>query len=90
MNARREEKADVADRVLQVIAEELAFPRGELLPETIIRDEIGADSLDVIELLIALESKFYIEIPDEMVVPSPTVGQLQEAVWTLVALKQGN
>ena len=56
---------DVLDNVVAVIAEQLEVEAGSIEPESLIVDDLGADSLDVVELVMALEEKFEIEIPDE-------------------------
>ena len=55
----------VADRVKSIIAEQLGVKPEEVTPEASFIDDLGADSLDTVELIMALEEEFSIEIPDE-------------------------
>ena len=53
------------ERVKKVIVEQLDVPQEEVKPEAHFVDDLGADSLDVVELVMGLEEEFDIEIPDE-------------------------
>lgn len=55
----------VADKVRSIIAEQLGVKLEEVKPEASFIDDLGADSLDTVELVMALEEEFGIEIPDE-------------------------
>ncbi|MFW5789680.1 MAG: acyl carrier protein [Bacillota bacterium] len=57
--------ADLFERVKNLIVEELAVDPDEVTVEASFIDDLGADSLDVVELVMALEEEFDIEIPDE-------------------------
>ncbi len=57
--------ADVLDKVRSVISEKLEVEPSKITPEANFTDDLGADSLDVVELVMALEEEFDIEIPDE-------------------------
>lgn len=57
--------AEVYDRIVQVVSEELAISEDEITGDASFIDDLGADSLDVVELIMALEEEFDIEIPDE-------------------------
>jgi len=56
---------DVAAKVKQIIAEQLGVEEAEIKPESHFVDDLGADSLDTVELVMAFEEEFGIEIPDE-------------------------
>jgi acyl carrier protein len=56
---------DVAAKVKQIIAEQLGIDEPDIKPESHFVDDLGADSLDQVELVMALEEEFGIEIPDE-------------------------
>jgi len=56
---------NIEARVISLIVEKLGVDADEVKPETNIKDDLGADSLDVIELVMAMESEFSITIPDE-------------------------
>lgn len=55
----------VADKVKSIIAEQLGVKPEEVIPSASFIDDLGADSLDTVELVMALEEEFGIEIPDE-------------------------
>lgn len=56
---------DVYQKVVDIIVEELAVDADEVTAEASFIDDLGADSLDVVELVMAFEEEFDIEIPDE-------------------------
>ena len=53
------------DRVKKIIAEQLSVSEDQITPEASFVDDLGADSLDTVELVMALEEEFEIDIPDE-------------------------
>ena len=53
------------DRVSAIIVEQLGVSKEELAPEASFIDDLGADSLDIVELVMAMEEEFDIEIPDD-------------------------
>ena len=53
------------DRVKQIIVDQLGVSAEQVTPEASFIDDLGADSLDTVELVMALEEEFDIEIPDE-------------------------
>lgn len=53
------------DKVKKVIAEKLSVDLDEVVPEASFVDDLGADSLDLVELIMSMEEEFDIEIPDE-------------------------
>lgn len=55
----------VAEKVKSIIAEQLGVKIEEVKPEAAFIDDLGADSLDTVELIMALEEEFSVEIPDE-------------------------
>ena len=55
----------VEDRVKKIIAEQLGLEEEDVTPESSFVDDLGADSLDTVELVMAFEEEFGIEIPDE-------------------------
>ncbi len=57
--------ATVQQRVTDIIKEQLGVKDEELVPEASFVDDLGADSLDTVELVMALEEEFEMEIPDE-------------------------
>ncbi len=67
--------ATVDERVKKIIAEQLGVEEGEVTPEASFVEDLGADSLDTVELVMALEEEFEIEIPDEDAEKILTVGK---------------
>ena len=57
--------AGVEERVKQIIVEQLGVDEAEVTPKASFVDDLGADSLDTVELVMAFEEAFEIEIPDE-------------------------
>lgn len=57
--------ADVDAKVKKIISEQLGVPESDVKPEASFVNDLGADSLDTVELVMALEEEFGIEIPDE-------------------------
>ena len=57
--------AVVEERVKKIIAEQLGVEEDDVVPEAKFVEDLGADSLDTVELVMALEEEFEIEIPDE-------------------------
>jgi acyl carrier protein len=66
--------ADVFERVKKVTVEKLSVKEEEVKSESSFTEDLGADSLDVVELVMALEDEFGIEIPDDEVGSIKTVG----------------
>jgi acyl carrier protein len=67
--------ATVDERVKKIIAEQLGVEEDEVTPEASFVEDLGADSLDTVELVMALEEEFEIEIPDEDAEKILTVGK---------------
>lgn len=57
--------AELEAKVKKIIAEQLGVPEADVKPEASFVNDLGADSLDTVELVMALEEEFGIEIPDE-------------------------
>jgi len=58
-------KKAAVEKVKQIIAEQLGVDEAEVTPSASFVDDLGADSLDTVELVMALEEAFDVEIPDE-------------------------
>ncbi len=69
--------SDIYDKVVKIIVEELAVDEDEITSEASFIDDLGADSLDVVELVMAFEEEFDIEIPDE---DAENIETVQDAV----------
>ncbi|MBW8270899.1 acyl carrier protein [Caldovatus aquaticus] len=57
--------SDIAEQVKQIVIEHLGVEESKVTPEASFIDDLGADSLDTVELVMAFEEKFGIEIPDD-------------------------
>ncbi len=57
--------ANIEERVIEIIADRLGVEKGDIVPEASFVDDLGADSLDLVELIMAMEEEFDIEIADE-------------------------
>ena len=64
----------VEDKIKSIIAEQLGVKVEEVTPQASFIDDLGADSLDTVELIMALEEEFSVEIPDEDAEKMTTVG----------------
>ncbi len=64
----------IAEKVKKMIVEQLGVNESEVLPDAKFIDDLGADSLDIVELVMALEDEYGIEIPDEDAEKIQTVG----------------
>ena len=62
------------DKVKEIIAKELEVDGKQLVPEAKFIEDLGADSLDIVELVMALEEEFGVDIPDEDADKLKTVG----------------
>lgn len=65
---------NVEAKVKGIIAEQLGVGEDEIKPESSFIDDLGADSLDIVELVMAMEEEFEVEIPDEEAENIKTVG----------------
>lgn len=65
---------NIGDQVIEIICEQLDVKREDVSPAKTFNDDLGADSLAIVELVLALEEKFDIKIPDEEVDNIKTVG----------------
>jgi len=66
--------ADVPEKIKAIIAEQLGVKPEEVTPQASFIEDLGADSLDTVELVMALEEEFGVEIPDEDAEKMATVG----------------
>ena len=64
----------VSEKIKSIIAEQLGVKADEVTPQASFIDDLGADSLDTVELIMALEEEFNVEIPDEDAEKMTTVG----------------
>ncbi len=76
---------NVEQKVCEIVAQALGKNVDQVKPESSFRDDLGADSLDVVELVMALEEEFNIQIPDEDAEKITTVGQAIDYIKNKVA-----
>ena len=57
--------SNIAERVKALVVEQLGVDEEQVTPNASFTDDLGADSLDAVELVMALEQEFHLEIPDE-------------------------
>ena len=67
--------ASVQERVVDIVAEQLGVDKEKVKPETSFVNDLGADSLDTVELVMELEEEFDINIPDDAAEKIQTVGE---------------
>jgi acyl carrier protein len=67
-------ESDIYERVIKIVAEQLSVEKAEVTRASSFANDLGADSLDQVELVMALEEEFKIEIPDEDAEKITTVG----------------
>lgn len=72
------EKKEMLEKMKTMIAEQLSCSEAEITAETSFKDDLGADSLDLFELVMALEDEYNIEIPAEELNELETVGDVME------------
>ena len=65
----------VEQRVIEIVCEHLAVSKEQVTRATNFQDDIGADSLDIVELIMELEEEFDIQIPDDQAEKIKTVGE---------------
>lgn len=71
---------DIADRVKEIVVEQLGVEAEEVTENASFVDDLGADSLDIVELVMAFEEEFDLEIPDEDAEKIQTVGAAIEYI----------
>ena len=67
--------ASVEERVIDIVCENLGVSKEQVTRQTKFQEDVGADSLDIVELVMELEEEFEITIPDEQAEKIKTVGE---------------
>ena len=70
----------VFEKVTEIVVEQLGVEEDEVTMESSFIDDLGADSLDIVALIMALEEEFDIEVPDEEAEKITTVGDVVEYI----------
>jgi acyl carrier protein len=73
---------NIEGKVKSIIADQLGVSEDEIKPESSFIEDLGADSLDIVELVMAMEEEFEIEIPDEEAENIKTVGDATNYINT--------
>ena len=71
---------EIFEKVKEIIVEQLGTPEASITMESSFLDDLGADSLDIVELIMALEEEFDIEIPDADAEKVVTVGDVVDYI----------
>ena len=79
----------IRQRVIDIVCEHLAVNKDQVTDNTSFIEDIGADSLDIVELVMELEEEFDIQIPDDQAEKIKTVGEAVEYIKTAVKNKGG-
>ncbi len=74
------EKEEIEVRVRKILAEQLAVDEAQVVPDARFAEDLNADSLDLVEAVLALEEEWNIEIPEEEMEGVKTVGQAASLV----------
>jgi len=72
--------SEILEKVKKIIAEQLDVPEADIVPTASFVDDLGADSLDQVELIMAMEEEFNISIPDEDAEKIATVNDAVEYI----------
>ncbi len=80
---------EIQERVRKIIEEQLMVDASEITEEATFTDDLGADSLDIVEMIMELEDEFGIEVPDEEAEKLTTVGKAIEYIKGLAEQREG-
>ena len=78
--AGRAEIAALEERIRGVVARQLGVEVSEVLPDASLQEDLGADSLELVELLMALEDEFDIEVPEEVAESITTIADVERYI----------
>lgn len=67
-------REEILEKVVQIVSDQMGVDKAEITPETSFVDDLNADSLDTVELVMELEDEFDMSIPDEEAEKIKTVG----------------
>ena len=81
--------SSVDERVTKIVAEQLGVSESEVTRDSSFVGDLGADSLDTVELVMALEEEFDCEIPDEQAEKIQTVGQAIDYIKSVANKQKG-
>ena len=78
---------EVQSKLKEIVMDRLNAEEDQIKPEASFDEDLGADSLDIVELIMGIEEEFDIEIPDEDAEKLTTVGEAMEYVKTKLAVE---
>ncbi len=78
--AGRAEIAALQERIRGVVARQLGVELDEVIPDASLQEDLGADSLELVELLMALEDEFDIEVPEEVAESITTIADVEHYI----------
>ena len=78
---------EVKNKLKEIVMDRLNAEEDQIKPEASFVEDLGADSLDIVELIMGIEEEFDIEIPDEDAEKLTTVGEAMEYVKTKLAVE---
>jgi acyl carrier protein len=76
------ELAELQDKVCKILADNLSVPEADVTPQARFQEDLDADSLDLVEAVLALEEEFGVTIPEDEMEGVKTVGQAVQLVAT--------
>ena len=74
--------------VLDILVEQLGVQENQLTPDARIEEDLGADSLDKVEIIMSVDERFNVSVPDEIAERVSTVGDLVEALAELLEKRE--
>jgi len=74
--------------VLDILVEQLGVQETQLTPDARLEEDLGADSLDIVEITMSVDERFNISVPDEVAEKVSTVGELFEALADLLGKRE--
>ncbi len=81
-------KEEVLERLKEIIIDKLNVEEDQIKPEASFIEDLGADSLDIVELIMGIEEEFDIEIPDEEAEKLTTVGEAVDYVLKKLGIEE--
>ena len=83
------DKNDITERIIEIVAEKMDKPKEEITPEKSFINDLGADSLDTVELMMDIEDEFDLSIPEEEAQKITTIGDAIKYVEEHAGSKPG-
>jgi acyl carrier protein len=72
------------DAVLEILVEQLGVEKSQLSPEARLEEDLGADSLDKVEIIMTIDERFHVSVPDEVAERVSTVQDVFDAISDLI------